>query len=99
MNVLLESPVFAVTFDTGHDASNNFTQRLVIDKHIDRLVHMHLHDASPELHKDHLTFGDGVLNMSDYLQLAMAHYCRTVIEVKTIDGVRKSVEWLKRNFL
>lgn len=99
LDVLLESSTFAVTFDTGHDASNNFTQRPVIDKHIDRLVHMHLHDASPELRKDHLPFGDGVLNLTDYLQLAMAHNCRVVVEVKTIDGLKKSAEWLKRNLL
>ena len=42
LTCLLESPAFAVTFDTGHDAARNFTQRQVIDRHIARLYHMHL---------------------------------------------------------
>ena len=94
LSLLLESPVFGVTFDTGHDASNNFSQRPVINKHISKLTHMHLHDALVNEHCDHLPFGDGDLNIKEYLGLAHKHNCRVVIEVKTIEGLRKSVEWI-----
>ena len=55
---------------------------------------MHLHDALVNEHCDHLPFGDGDLNIKEYLGLAHKHNCRVVIEVKTIEGLRKSVEWI-----
>ena len=91
---LLESPVFAVTFDTGHDAVRNFTQRPIIDRHLDRLCHMHLHDAIPDDRRDHLPLGDGILPIADYLTLAKAHNCRVLIEVKTVSGLQKSIDRL-----
>jgi len=41
--------------------------------------------------------GDLVLEIKHVgsTSVAESHGCRTVIEVKTIDGLRKSVEWLK----
>lgn len=92
---LLESPVFAVTFDTGHDASRGFTQRPIIDRHIDRLCHMHLHDAIPDDRRDHLPLGEGILPIADYLRLADEHNCRVLVEVKTIEGLRRSVARLR----
>ncbi len=97
LSLLLESPVFALTFDTGRDASNDFKQRPVINTHIDRLTHMHLHDALASEPKDHLPFGDGKLNLLDYLKLANKHNSRVVVEVKTIEGLKKSVQWIKLN--
>ncbi|MDR3313838.1 MAG: sugar phosphate isomerase/epimerase, partial [Oscillospiraceae bacterium] len=61
---------------------------------IDRLRHMHLHDQV-QAKGDHLPFGKGALELEKYLQLAQQHDCRAVIEVKTIDGLRQSVDWLK----
>ncbi len=94
--LLLESPVFAVTFDTGHDAARNFSQRPIIDRHIDRLVHMHLHDAVPNDRRDHLPLGEGILPIADYLRLAEAHSCRVVVEVKTAAGLIHSVKQLQQ---
>lgn len=95
LDFLLESRTFAVTFDTGHDAVKNFTQRPVIDKRIERLCHMHLHDAIVHDGRDHLPLGDGELDLRRYLDLAEQLGCRVVVEVKTVDGLRRSVEWLK----
>jgi len=91
--LLLESPVFAVTFDIGHDAGNDFKQRPLINQHIGRLHHMHMHDAKER--SSHLTFGEGDLDLAGYLDLAQIHNCRIVLEVKTVEGLRRSVEWLK----
>lgn len=96
LSCLLESPVFAVTFDTGHDAARNFTQRKVIDRHIERLYHMHLHDAIPTERRDHLPIGEGVLPIEDYLTLAGTHNCRVVVEVKTISGLHRSIDRLRQ---
>ncbi len=97
--LLFESPAFALTFDTGHDASNRFAQRPIIDRHIDRLVHMHLHDTLIETRQDHLPLGDGELALDPYLTLSETHHCRVVVEVKTIEGLKKSTEWLNRRSL
>ena len=91
---LLESPVFALTFDTGHNAGSGFRQQSLIERHIDRFSHMHLHDYS-KARGDHLPLGEGELNLQKYLDLAKDHDCRVVLEVKTIEGLRQSVNWLK----
>lgn len=96
LSCLLESPTFAVTFDTGHDAARNFTQRPIIDRHIERLCHMHLHDALPTERRDHLPIGEGILPIEDYLTLAKARNCRVVVEVKTISGLHRSIHRLRQ---
>ena len=97
LDFLLESRTFAVTFDTGHDAVGNFEQRPVIDRRFDRLCHMHLHDALVRERRDHLPLGDGELDLKEYLDLAEHQGCRVVVEVKTVEGLRRSVEWLQRH--
>jgi sugar phosphate isomerase/epimerase len=84
-----------VTFDSGHDAANGFMHRPVIDRHIDRLCHMHLHDTIPEQHRDHLPLGSGALDIPSYLDLAREHKCRVLLETKTVAGLKQSVVWLK----
>ena len=91
---MLESPVFALTFDTGHNAGNDFQQQSLIERHIDRLSHMHLHDYS-KARGDHLPLEEGELDLQKYLDLAKNHDCRAVLEVKTVEGLRQSVDWLK----
>jgi len=54
---------------------------------------MHIHDASG--HKNHLKLGDGDVDLMKYLDLAKSHECRVVLEIKTVDGLRQSVYWLK----
>ncbi|MCL2487755.1 MAG: sugar phosphate isomerase/epimerase [Oscillospiraceae bacterium] len=96
LSVLLESEVFAVTFDIGHDAGNDFKQRPLIDRHIDRLYHMHIHDAKGK--ENHLPLGEGDLDIIKYLDLAKLHECCAVLEVKTVDGLRQSATWLKERY-
>ena len=96
IELLLESPVFGLTFDTGHNAGSGFKQFKLIEKNINRLSHIHLHDYS-KICGDHLPLGEGDLNISEYLNLAKQHKCRVLLETKTVDGVRQSVQWLKQN--
>ena len=91
--LLLESTVFALTFDVGHNAGASYSDEPTIMEYADSLVHFHIHDTSGR--SNHLTLGEGDVDLKKYLDLAIAHDCRAVIEVKTIDGLRKSVEWLK----
>ncbi len=39
------------------------------------------------------------MNVEKYIQLANEQNCRVVLETKTIDGLKQSVEWLKGNAL
>ena len=92
--ILLESPIFGLTFDIGHDASSNFKQQSLIKRHSERMSHMHFHDYS-KTRGAHLPLGEGELNLIQYLGIAQEHNCRVVLETKTVDGLRKSVQWLK----
>ncbi len=93
---LLESPVFAVTYDIGHDGSNGFTQKPLLERYRSRLAHMHVHDAHIGQHRDHMVLGEGELPLPAYFALAERHRCRVVVEVKTTAGLVRSVEWLRQ---
>ncbi len=95
LELLLESPIFGLTFDVGHNHGCGGTDERFIRAHRDRLRHMHLHDAQGK--QDHLTLGSGELDLAGCLQLAGDTGSSVVIEVKTAAGLRKSVEWLKEN--
>ncbi len=93
IELLLESKVFALTFDVGHNHGIGGTDEELIMKRKDRLHHIHLHDAEGK--KNHLALGTGEMDIEKYMNLANEHNCRVVLETKTVDGLKQSVEWLK----
>jgi sugar phosphate isomerase/epimerase len=93
LDLLLENNAFALTFDIGHNASGVFADEPTIMEYGNRLYHMHIHDAYGWKH--HLPLGEGELGLVKYLELARTHNCRAVLEVKSLSGLRKSVDWLK----
>jgi sugar phosphate isomerase/epimerase len=93
IELLLKSNVFALTLDVGHSHGVNGIDEPFINKHIDRLYHMHVHDANGR--KNHLPLGTGEINISEKIFLAREHNCRVVLETKTIEGLKESVEKLK----
>ncbi len=93
IELLLKSKVFALTFDVGHNYGIGGTDEEFIMKHKDRLYHIHLHDAKGR--KNHLALGTGEIDIPKYLSIANDKNCRVVLETKTIDGLKQSVEWLK----
>lgn len=95
LDLLLESPVFMLTFDIGHNHCTDGNDETIIMNRSNRLQHMHIHDAVKQTKKNHLPLGDGELDLQYYLNLAEAQHCRAVIETKTIAGLKQSVEWLK----
>lgn len=95
IELLLDSKVFSLTFDVGHNFGIFGTDEEFIMKHKDRLSHIHLHDA--EGRKNHLALGTGEIDIEKYLGFAKEQNCRVVLETKTIDGLKQSVEWLKKN--
>lgn len=94
--LLLESPVFGLTLDIGHNACADFVDEDWILAHANRLHHMHMHDVH-DGRKDHLALGAGELDISKYRTIADAQQCTVVVEVKTIEGLRNSVRFLNED--
>lgn len=95
IDILLQSHIFALTFDIGHNYCVSGADEKIIMERENSLTHIHLHDASDK--KDHMTLGTGKVDIKKYIKLAKKHNCTVVLETKTIDALRKSVEWLKEN--
>ena len=95
VRVLLESPVFQLTLDAGHDFCAGGMDRPVFDANLSRLRHMHLHDARlPK--QDHQPLGEGEMDIPSLLKLADGNNCTVVLETKTEEGLRRSVQWLRQ---
>lgn len=95
LDLLLKSPVFALTFDIGHNHGIGTADEPIILERAERLMHMHFHDALGE--KNHLPLGEGEIDLQRYLSLAKEHNCRAVLEAKTVAGLKRSAEWLEGN--
>lgn len=94
LQVLLESPVFGLTMDIGHNECAGGADEDFILQHRDRLHHMHMHDVRNGKN-DHLALGEGTLDLEKFLFLAKQQDCSVVLETKTVDGLKKSVQWIK----
>ncbi len=93
VDILLESEVFALTWDIGHDHAIGNTDESFLRERSDRIEHMHFHDAKGT--RSHLVLGTGEVDLADRLRFAQAHGCRCVIETKTPDALRESVAYLR----
>lgn len=93
MDMLLESPAFALTMDIGHDNAIGGMDKPVILARGERLMHMHMHDGAGK--KVHLALGDGNMDIPAYLRLAEEHGCRVVLETKTVAALRTSANYLR----
>lgn len=95
ISLLLDSPVFGLTWDIGHSNSvQNIDEEFII-KNECKLSHFHIHDSLNQ--SDHMTLGTGEIDLKQRLNIADKHNCRCVVETKTIDALRKSVKWLRDN--
>lgn len=94
VELLLESPVFGLTFDIGHNYCSGNMDEAFILAHQDRLQHFHIHDCV-EGKKDHRTLGTGVLDVQRYLNLAESLGCTAVVETKTVNSLRQSMNWIR----
>lgn len=97
IKLLLQSGVFDLTWDIGHEHASNYKDMKFILENSNRLIHMHIHDAKGE--KNHLVLGSGEINLQERFEVAKDNGCRCVIETKTIYALKKSVEYLKTHGL
>lgn len=92
---LLESPKFGLTWDIGHSKAVREADVPFILAHQDRLIHFHIHDGTETPPKNHLALGDGEIDLAKRLRLAESRNARCVLETKTIEALKKSVQWLR----
>jgi Sugar phosphate isomerases/epimerases len=94
IELALMSPKFGLTWDIGHSKGVKEIDVPFIRAHEDRLLHMHVHDATEE-GRNHLALGDGELDLAERLATAERHNARCVLETKTVEALRNSVAWLR----
>jgi len=92
IEALLCYPCFGLTWDVGHDRRSGWKDRHFVEEHRDDIRHMHLHDAY--LGQDHKPLDEGDIDWKSALSLARRNGCRVVLEVKTLAGIRRSLEKL-----
>lgn len=92
---MLKSHCFVLTWDIGHSKALGERDVPFIIEHKDKLSHFHIHDGSENPQKDHLALGDGGIDLVERLDMAKACNARCVLETKTIEALKRSVEWLK----
>ena len=94
---LLESPVFGLTWDIGHSKAIHEADVPFLMEHRDRLIHFHIHDGTETPPRNHLALGDGEIDLTARLRLAKERDARCVLETKTIQALKQSVQWLHDN--
>ena len=99
IDFLLASPVFGLTWDIGHSKAVGEKDVPYLTAHEDRLVHFHIHDGTEKPSKNHLALGDGEIDLVSRLELAKRRNARCVLETKTIEALKVSVEWLNVRLL
>lgn len=95
LSELLQSPVFGLTLDVGHNHCQNYRDEPMIRAHENRLYHMHMHDVIGK--KDHQALGDGEVDLGKYFSLACERNCTVLLETKTVAGLHRSVQWLNHS--
>ncbi len=88
----MASNVFALTLDTGHEFCLDFADSNVFAEYPQKLFHLHLHDAKGK--SAHLPLGEGGVDIPEKLKM-LSEDGTCLIEVKTIDGLNSSCEYLK----
>lgn len=92
---LLESPCFGLTLDIGHSHAAKDVDIPFYEKNIDRLIHMHAHDAAGT--KCHLAFGDGEIDLQKRLMMAKKAGARVVLETKTVEALEKTRRYVEES--
>lgn len=91
----LQEDAFGLTLDIGHAHAAGYPDAEFYRDHGDRLRHIHLHDARGSA--NHLSLGEGDVDLPAILRLAREKNCSVVVEVKTASALADSVEWLRSN--
>lgn len=89
---LLKEDHIVLTWDIGHDHSSGYRDHTILLENKEKIKHIHIHDAMGE--KNHLPLRKGEVNFDEVMGIASCNNCMCVIETKTIQGLKDSVEEL-----
>ena len=92
IELLLESPAFGLTYDIGHDHSNEYKDREFMTTHLNRIRHMHIHNAIGK--KNHMALDEGEMDTRTIFafiqnQESSGIPMNVVVETKTTDALKK----------
>jgi len=97
MRVLLKYSCFGLTWDIGHDYVNGNHDLEFMIQNQSKICHMHLHDVRGN--SDHLPLGDGDLDFASiFNKISESNLNSIIIETKTLDGIRRSIEYLNERY-
>lgn len=83
-----------IAYDIGHDYTHeNIIKRLITENDL-RFEEMHIHDSNGN--KDHLSLGEGNIDLDYFFKIAEKNQCYTLIEVKSENDLIKSIDYLNR---
>ena len=91
---MLERDCFVLTWDIGHSKATKEADVPFILSHKNKLKHFHIHDGKENPPKNHLALGDGEIDLVERIKVASECNARCVLETKTIEALKKSVEWI-----
>ena len=97
MAFLLESPKFGLTWDIGHSKATHEKDVPFLMEHQEKLIHFHIHDGTETPPRNHLALGDGEIHLTERLRAAENRHARCVLETKTVQALKQSVQWLRNN--
>lgn len=97
LNKAITYPNVKLTWDTGHDAISEFTDKKYLLVHEEKIAHMHFHDAKGK--NDHQIPFSGSLNIKELINFAKNKNIKMLIEVKTIEALKTSVNILRNKNL
>ncbi len=95
-DILLDSSIFTLTWDIGHSHSANSVDEKYIMQNVSKLKHFHIHDAIGK--QNHLTLGEGNINLLEKLNIARRNHCRCMIETKTVVSFYSIFSWRILNY-
>lgn len=93
VNVFLKYDWSILTWDVGHDYSSDKQDEWFMIKNINKVKHMHIHDAIGK--KNHLELYTGGVNLEYFINHAIENKCSCVIETKTVEALQNSVKRLR----
>jgi len=80
-DILLDSDNIFLTYDIGHDITSGYRDKLYYERHLNKIVHYHIHDATTI--SNHLELYTGDLDIDYYIKYAKITGSSCVIEVKS----------------
>lgn len=92
LELFMKSEKFGLTLDVGHEMCLANKDSYIFEKYADKLIHMHLHDSDGK--SAHLPLGTAKMPVKDKIDM-LKEESTCLIEVKTIQGLKDSIEYLK----